>query len=111
MSSEKQDVEKASPPKTEPEHPDNFATGKFNLDTSWEKLLYDSTRTEGEKRYFIEFRYLELLNIIEMRNDLAKRTANVRNDESLCGPKTEGLGKILHEYGTNPRHSDPLTPC
>jgi hypothetical protein len=112
MSSEKQDVEKASPPKTEPEHPDNLVAGKFNLDT-WEKLLYYSARTEGEKRYFVEFRLLQRLNIIEMQSDLAQFTADVRNrkSQSLSDPEKESLRKTLHEYGTNLRHSDPLTPC
>jgi hypothetical protein len=110
MSSEEQDVEKASSLKTEPEHPSNFVAGKFNLDT-WEKLHYDSTKAEGEKRYFIEFRLLQRLNIVEMQDDLAKRTEDVRKGKSLSGPEKESLRKTLHEYGTNPRHSDPLMPC
>jgi len=110
MSSEKQDVEKASPPKTGPEHPDNIVAGKFNFDTS-EKLFYHSAKKEAEKRYFIEFRYLRRFNIAEMQDDLAKRTAEVRKGKSLSDKEKESLRKTLHEYGTNLRHSDPLTPC
>jgi hypothetical protein len=103
MPSEKQDVEKASSPKTESKNPDSSVTGKSNLKPDWDRLLHYTKNSVDEKPHFMEFRLLQRLNIVEIQYDLAKRTADAVDNKNPPDVERESLRKSLHEYGTSPK--------
>jgi hypothetical protein len=105
MASETQDVEKALPPKSKRE-PGTISSG---MDYE-ERLFHYSYDSCDEEPSFMEFRLLQLLNIVGVQNDLAKHEAVVRKDMRISSAKMKELRTTLHEYGTSPRLCDLLAP-
>ena len=73
-----------------------------------EQLFRYSYDSYNEEPHFMEFRLLQLLNIVGIQNDLAKHEAVVRKDMRASSAKMKELRTTLHEYGTSPRLCDLL---
>jgi len=102
MASEQQDVEKAPKHKAEP--------GTINPETVEKRLFHLSYNLCDEEPSFMEFRLLQLLNIVDIQYDLARDEATVRKDMRASNAKMKELRTKLHEYGTCLRLSDLLAP-
>jgi hypothetical protein len=119
MAAEKPDVEKAMAAKPKPDS--RIIVTEM---TTGEKVFHYAYDSCDEDPHFMEFRFLQWLNIVELQNDLATREAAFRNKKSIAtvetkdsgtekrGPSTEKtdsgakmkeLRTKLHEYGTAPR--------
>jgi hypothetical protein len=83
--------------------------GGSNDDESYGEQLFKYTFDEGrpEPRFLI-FRGLQLINIFNLQNDLAKLKHDIMTTKSATPQQTESLTKVLHNYSTStPNHIHP----
>ena len=73
-----------------------------------ERLFHYSYDSCDKEPSFMEFRILQLLNIVGIQNDLAKHEAGVRKDMRVSTARMKELRTALHEYGTSLRLCDLL---
>jgi hypothetical protein len=103
MASETKDVEKALPSKSKRE------PGMITHDMEYDERLFHYSYDSCDKEpSFMEFRILQLLNIVGIQNDLAKHEAGVRKDMRVSTARMKELRTALHEYGTSLRLCDLL---
>ncbi len=71
-------------------------------DESYGEQLFKYTFDEGRQEpRFLIFRGLQLMNINNMQNDLAKLKHDIMTTKTATPQQTESLTKILHNYSTS----------
>lgn len=82
-------------------------------DESYGEHLFRYTFDEGRQEpRFLIFRGLQLMNIYNMQNDLAKLKHDIMTTKTAEPQQTESLTKTLHNYGNDsyPHDMVPTNP-
>jgi hypothetical protein len=78
---------------------------------SYGEQLFKYTFDEGRQEpRFLIFRGLQLMNIFNMQNDLAKLKHDIMTTKSAEPHQTESLTKVLHNYSTSTPKSNRILP-
>ncbi len=98
--------------------PGSHHEDESNHDESYGEQLFKYTFDEGRQEpRFLIFRSLQLMNIFNMQNDLAKLKHDIMTTKTATPQQTESLTKVLHNYSnylylphptTSSRHNYPL---
>jgi hypothetical protein len=71
-------------------------------ESSYAEQLFKYTFDEGRQEpRFLIFRGLQLMNIFNMQNDLAKLKHDIMTTKTASPQQTESLTKVLHNYSTS----------
>jgi hypothetical protein len=84
--------------------------GQSDHDEPYGEQLFKYTFDEGRQEpRFLIFRGLQLMNIFNMQNDLAKLKHDIMTAKAAEPQQTESLTKVLHNYSTStPNHILPI---
>jgi|SRR5580700_11828258 hypothetical protein len=67
-----------------------------------QRLFHYTYSTAEDRPFFMEFRLLQRLNLIDLQNELARSKAAVWNGMRASKSDLQTLRITMHEYGENP---------
>ena len=97
----------------EPHTPGLQHDAESDHDESYGEQLFKYTFDEGRQEpRFLIFRGLQLMNIFNLQNDLAKLKHDITITKTATPQQTDSLTKVLHNYSTStPNHTHPILPA
>ncbi|CAJ0547468.1 Ff.00g042220.m01.CDS01 [Fusarium sp. VM40] len=93
----------------EPNTPEPQCDSQSDQGESYGEQLFKYTFDEGRQEpRFLIFRGLQLMNIFNMQNDLAKLKHDIMTAKSAESHQTESLTKVMHNYSTSTPNSNHI---